>query len=172
MITLVLKPKVSVFTLSNGIASRHTYNSNIYSQNIRENFVFTCRHCRRLGQIILCFINLKNPSVRSFSKKGKLIKIWIERFRLRYNVILSILSTSKTDLRYLDSKCSKDMLGNKALFTSLAKSTKGRVTFGDDPTIKIYSKDIMYCVSIPTFKNVLFNTGLEVNSINISRPAM
>lgn len=59
---------------------------------------------------------------------------------LRGNVVLSTLSGIKTDLWYLDSKCSRHMMAKKPLFTNIFYCNEGKVTFTDGATAKIVVK--------------------------------
>lgn len=71
----------------------------------------------------------------------------IEKSRVRCNVILSILSTSKTDSWYLGNRCSRHMTSKKLIFTSI-KFNKEKVTFGDGATAKICGQGTINCVGI------------------------
>lgn len=97
----VLKPKVSVLTPPKGTVGRYGYTSNIYFYNTRDKFVPTCHHCGRIWHIKPHCIDIENPSVPNSNYKGKLIKIWTKKSRLRCIIVLSVLNASKTDLWHI-----------------------------------------------------------------------
>lgn len=124
----MLKLKVIVSILSKCTTGRQGYTSKVYSHNTRDKFVPTCHHYRRLGHIRPHCIDFKNPS-STLVKNGKLIKICKEKSRLRCNIVFSVLSASKGDLWYLDSRCSRHMEENKSLFTYIVECNEEKVTF-------------------------------------------
>lgn len=100
-VTKVLKPNVNVPILSKETAGRYGYTSNIYFYNTRDKFVPTCHHCGRIWHIKPHCIDIENPSVPNSNNKGKLIKIWTKKSRLRCIIVLSVLNASKIDLWHI-----------------------------------------------------------------------
>lgn len=83
----VLKPKVSVLTPPKGTVGRYGYTSNIYSYDARDKFVLTCHYYGRLGDIRPHYMDLTMQACLTLVKRV-INKIWIQKIRLRCNVIL------------------------------------------------------------------------------------
>ena len=66
-------------------------------------------------------------------------------------------------LWYLDSGCSRHMIGNKALFKTLFKGKIGSVTFGDGNKFVIRGIGTMDILGLPVFVD-----GLKANLLSIS----
>ena len=71
---------------------------------------------------------------------------------------------------YIDSGCSKHMIGHKSKFLSLSESKSGNVTFGNDAPGKIKGK---WMVKLSNGKgksqDVLFVDGLKHNICSVSQ---
>ena len=70
---------------------------------------------------------------------------------------------------YLDSGCSRNMKGNKALFKTLFEGKIGIVTFGDGSKLVIWGIGIMDILGLPMFEDVWFVDGLKANMLSISQ---
>ena len=70
---------------------------------------------------------------------------------------------------YLDSGCSRNMTGNKALFKTLFEGKTGTVTFGDGSKSFIWGIGIIDIPGLPVFEDVWFMDGLKVNMLSISQ---
>lgn len=70
---------------------------------------------------------------------------------------------------YIDSGCSKHMIGDQSKFTSLNKEKRGNVTFGNDVPSKVIRKCIVSLRNERTkAKNVSFVEGLKHNLLSVS----
>ena len=81
----------------------------------------------------------------------------------------SAFKVMDTCLWYLDSGCSRHMIGDRSLF-KVFKSKKGcNVTFGDGSKSQIKGKGIISLPGLPDIANVLYVEGLRVNLLSISQ---
>jgi len=72
------------------------------------------------------------------------------------------------NLWYLDSGCSRHMLGDKDQFKKFEFMNGGSVTFRDGSIATIEGKWNVEIASLPIFHNTLFVNGLKANLLNIS----
>ena len=81
----------------------------------------------------------------------------------------SAFKVMDTCLWYLDSGCSRHMIGERSLF-KVFESKKGvNVTFGDGSKSQIKEKGIISLHGLPDIANVLYVKGLKVNLLSISQ---
>ena len=81
----------------------------------------------------------------------------------------SAFKVMDTCLWYLDSGCSRHMIGDRSLF-KVFKSKKGcNVTFGDGSKSQIKGKGIISLPGRPDIANVLYVESLTVNLLSISQ---
>ena len=71
-------------------------------------------------------------------------------------------------LWYLDSSCSRHMIGDRSLFKVFESKKGGDVTFGDGNKSQIKRKGIISLPGLPDIANVLYVEGLRVNLLSIS----
>ena len=72
-------------------------------------------------------------------------------------------------LWYLDSGCSRRMIGDKSLFKSLKEKVGDYVTFGDGSHAQVLGKGTVEIPGLPLLKDVLYIKGLKVNLLNITQ---
>ena len=71
-------------------------------------------------------------------------------------------------LWYLDSGCSRHMIGDRSLFKVFESKKCGNVTFGDGSKSQIKEKGIISLPGLPDIANVVYVEGLRVNLLSIS----
>ena len=81
---------------------------------------------------------------------------------------LTALKARDSCLWYLDSGCSRHMIGNKALFKTLFEGKIGIVTFGDGSKSIIRDIGIVDILGLPVFEDVWYIDGLKANLLSIS----
>ena len=72
-------------------------------------------------------------------------------------------------LWYLNSGCSRHMIGDQSLFKVFESKKGGNVTFGDGSKSQIKGKGIISLPGLPDIANVLYVEGLKVNLLSISQ---
>ena len=72
-------------------------------------------------------------------------------------------------LWYLDSGCSRHMIGDKSLFKSLKEKVGDYVTFGDGSHSQVLGKKTVEIPGLPLLKYVLYIKGLKVNLLSITQ---
>ena len=72
-------------------------------------------------------------------------------------------------LWYLDSGCSRHMIGDRTLFKTFKSKKGGNITFGDERKSQIKEKGIISLPRILDIANVLYVEGLRVNPLSISQ---
>ena len=82
---------------------------------------------------------------------------------------LITLKARDSCLWYLDSGCSKHMIGNKGLFKTLFEGKIGKVTFGDGSKSMIRGIRTVDIPKLPIFEDVWYVNELKANLFNISR---
>ena len=81
----------------------------------------------------------------------------------------SAFKVMDTCLWYLDSGCSRHMIGDRSLFKVFESKKGGNVTFGDRSKLQIKGKGIISLSKLPDIANVLYVEGLKVNLLSISQ---
>jgi hypothetical protein len=96
------------------------------------------------------------------------VKFWKKKESIKCGLVLS--SQRKTNPWYIDSGCSKHMMGDKGKFLSLSERKSRSVTFGNDAPGKIKGKGM---VSLSNGKgkaqDVLLVDGLKHNLLSVSQ---
>ena len=82
---------------------------------------------------------------------------------------LTALKAHDSCLWYLDSGCSKHMIGNKALFKTLFEGKIGTVTFGDWSKSVIKGIGTVDIPRLPVSEDVWYVNGLKANLLSISQ---
>ena len=72
-------------------------------------------------------------------------------------------------LWYLDSGCSRHMIGDKALSKSLKEKVGDYVTFGDGSHAQVLGKWIVEIPVLPLLKDVLYIKRLKANLLSITQ---
>ena len=108
------------------------------------------------------------PSIKSFLRLLDLITCDNDYSRL---VILALTALKARDscLWYLDSGCSRHMIGNKGLFKTLFEGKIGIVTFGDGSKSVIRGIGTVDIPGLPIFEDVWYVDGLKANLLSISQ---
>ena len=81
----------------------------------------------------------------------------------------SAFKVMDTYLWYLDSGCSRHMIGNHSLFKVFESKKGGNVTFGDGSKSQVKGKGTISLPGLPDITNVLYVEGLRVNLLSISQ---
>ena len=81
----------------------------------------------------------------------------------------SAFKVMNTCLWYLDSGCSRHMIGDRSLFKVFETKKGGNVTFGDGSKSQIKGKGIISPPGLLDIANVLYVEGLRVNLLSISQ---
>ena len=81
---------------------------------------------------------------------------------------LTTLKARDSCLWYLDSGCSKHMIGNKALFKTFFEGKIGTVTFGDGSKSVIRGIGTVDILGLLVFEDVWYVDGLKANLLSIS----
>ena len=76
---------------------------------------------------------------------------------------------SKKNQWYLDSGCSKHMIGDLTKFTSLKLKGKGHVTYGDNNRGRIWGRGTVGTGNSTTIENVLYVEELKHSLLSISQ---
>jgi hypothetical protein len=94
--------------------------------------------------------------------------VWRKKEKSHCNLVLSV--QKQKDPWYIDSGCSKHMLGDKEKFITLFECKAGKVTFGNNAPGKVRGTRM---VSLSNGKgkaqNVLFVDGLKHNLLSVSQ---
>ena len=72
-------------------------------------------------------------------------------------------------LWYLDSGCSRHMIGDKSLFKSLKEKVSNYVTFGDGSHAQVLGKGTIEIPGLTLLKDVLYIKGLKANLLSITQ---
>ena len=99
-----------------------------------------------------------------FNKEKK--NLWKEKAS-KEECLISLKAQDEEDLWYVDSGCSKHMIGNKDKFLNLKKQ-KGKVTFGDNASGNILGKGTMNFRKDKA-KNVLLVENLKPSLLSVSQ---
>ena len=81
---------------------------------------------------------------------------------------LTTLKARDSCLWYLDSGCSRHMIGNKGLFKTLFEGKIVTVTFGDESKSVIRGIGTVDILGLPVFEDVWYVDGLKANLLSIS----
>ena len=73
-----------------------------------------------------------------------------------------------TCLWYLDSGCSRHMIGDRSFFKVFVSKKGGNVTFSDGSKSQIKGKGTISLLGLPDIANVLNVEGLRVNLLSIN----
>jgi hypothetical protein len=112
-----------------------------------------------------CRLKNYEPDLNSYSENDK---FWKKKESDKCGLVLS--AQRKMNPWYIDSGCSKHMMGNKGKFLYLSERKSGNITFGNDAPGKIKGKGM---VSLSNGKGksqgVLLVDGLKHNLLSVSQ---
>jgi len=125
-----------------------------------------CYTCHNFGhKSIECWLRNYEPDSKSPAEN---VKIWKKKESNKCGLVLS--AQRKMNPWYIDSGCSKHMMGYKGKFLSLSERKSGSVTFGNDAPGKIKDKGM---VSLSNGKgkaqDVLLVDGLKHNLLSVTQ---
>jgi hypothetical protein len=96
------------------------------------------------------------------------VKVWKKKESDKCGLMLS--TQRKTNPWYIDSGCSKHMMGDKGKFLSLSERKLGNVTFGNDALGKIKGKGMVILSNGKgKSQDVLLVDGLKDNLLSVSQ---
>ena len=86
-----------------------------------------------------------------------------------YFKMLSAFKVMNTCLWYLDSCCSRHMIGDRTFFKEFDSKKGGNVTIGDGSKSQKKGKGIISLLGLSNIANLLYVEGLRVNLLSISQ---
>jgi hypothetical protein len=125
-----------------------------------------CYICHNYGhKSVDCRLKNYEPDLNSPAEN---VKFWKKKESDKCGLVLS--AQRKMNPWYIDSGCSKHMMGDKGKFLSLSERKSGNVTFGNDAPGKIKGKGM---VSLSNGKgkaqDVLLVDGMKHNLLSVSQ---
>jgi hypothetical protein len=96
-------------------------------------------------------------------------QVWVKKKDNLSFVVHTALSVLNSCLWYLDSACSRHMIGDKTLFKELKEGRSGNITYGDGSKSKVMGQGTVDIPGVPTPQEVLYVEGLKVNLLSISQ---
>ena len=118
-------------------------------------------------------VRLRRVKVKGLARKRQMRESIIPTdLSSKHEVCFMMKSTFKvmdTGLWYLDSGCSRHMIGDRSLFKTFESKKGGNVTFVDGSKSQIKGKGIISLPGLPDITNVLYVEGLRVNLLSISQ---
>ena len=115
--------------------------------------------------------NLKRKcqSNRSMESKEKILFEGQECLSHASLFVHTSLKVFNSCLWYLDSGCSRHMIGDKTLFKTLKEKVGDYVTFGDGSHAQVLGKWSIEIPGLPLLKDVLYIKGLKTNLLSITQ---
>ena len=117
-------------------------------------------------------VRLRRMKIKGLARKRHMRESTIRtNLSFKHEVCFTMKSAFKvmdTCLWYLDSGCSRHMIGDRSLFKVFESKKGGNVTFGDGSKSQIKGKGIISLPGLPNIANVLYIEGLRVNLLGIS----
>ena len=149
-----------------------TYYKNIGHPQISCYIRFLERFETQMNRLMNDFNSLKNnifnngrgnktnhkPKIQfSFSKLPPRTKqVWLRNDRSKCQVVLNALKAKYSSEWYLDSGCSRHMIGDKSFFTSLEDYNGGTVTFENGSLAHVKGKGSISILGYPKLDGVLY----------------
>jgi hypothetical protein len=106
------------------------------------------------------------------SKKEKDISnkhVWVKKSDNLCLVAHTALKVLDTCLWYLDSACSKHMIGDRALLKDIQMARGGRITFGDGSQAKVIGNGQINIPGIEVSQKALYVERLKENLLSINQ---
>ena len=107
------------------------------------------------------------PSSSKLPPRTKQVQLRNDKSKCQ--VVLDALKVKSSSKWYIDSGCSRHMIGDKSSFTSLENYNGGVVTFGDGNLAKMKGKGSIVLPGCPKLDEVLCVEGLKENLLSISQ---
>jgi hypothetical protein len=95
--------------------------------------------------------------------------VWIKKSDNLCLVAHTTLKVLDTCLWYLDSACSRQMIGYRALLKDIQMGRGGRITFGDGSQAKVIGNGQIEIPGIEVSQKALYVEGLKANLLSISQ---
>lgn len=90
-------------------------------------------------------------------------------FPTNLDLLLLVRLETTSNLWYLNSGCSKHMIGEAHKFSNLSLKTKGYVTYGDNNKGRILGSGKVGASPFTSIEDVLYVEGLRYNLLSISQ---
>jgi hypothetical protein len=125
-----------------------------------------CHICHNYGhKVVHCHLKNYEPDLNPSTEN---VKVWKKRESDKCGLVLS--AQRQNNPWYIDSGCSKHMMGDKGRFLSLSENKSGNITFGNDAPGKIKGKGM---VSLSNGRGkaqyVLLVDGMKHNLLSVSQ---
>jgi hypothetical protein len=141
----------------------------MYEHNNRYDLLYSESECyiyQNYGhKATNCHLKKYNPD-RNLTDEN--VKVWKKKVDDKCGLVLS--AQNKRNPWYIDSGCSKHMIGDRSKFLTLSDSKSGNVTFGNDAPGKVKGKGI---VSLSNGKrkaqDVMLVENLKHNLLSVSQ---
>jgi hypothetical protein len=143
--------------------------NNRYVHNNHYDLLFSepeCCNCHNYGHKAAdCHLRKYNSDLIPTTEN---VKVWKKKVDDKCGLVLS--AQSKNNPWYIDSGCSKHMIGDKSKFLTLSDSKSGNVTFGNDAPGKIKGKGIVnLCNEKRKAQDVFLVEYLKHNLLSVSQ---
>ena len=116
-------------------------------------------------------VHLRRVKIKGFAHKWqmreKTIPTDLSSKREECFMMKSTFKVMDTCLWYLDSGCSRQMIGDHSLFKVFESKKCGNVTFSNGSKSQIKGKGTISLLGLPNITNVLYVEGLRVNLLSI-----
>jgi hypothetical protein len=96
-------------------------------------------------------------------------QVWVKKEDNLCLVSHTALKNFGTCLWYLDSGCSKHMIGDKTLLKEVQMGKGGRITYGDGSQSRVIGKGIIDIPGLGISQEALYVEGLKANLLSISQ---
>jgi hypothetical protein len=143
--------------------------NNSYEHNNRYDLLFSepeCYNYHNYGHKAVDFhLRNYNPDLIPTAEN---VKVWKKKADDKCGLVLS--AQKQKNPWYIDSRCSKHMIGDKSKFLTLSENKSGNVTFRNDAPGKIKGKGMIRLSNgNGKAQDVLFVDGLKHNLLSISQ---
>ncbi|XP_019160885.1 PREDICTED: uncharacterized protein LOC109157433 [Ipomoea nil] len=149
-------------------------NSEVSQHHFQHRRRIRCYYCHRLGHIkAYCFKRQYDLQYRHNNRswtrqaRNQNKKIWVRKDQTQ--AVAYTTRTSKQNIWYFDSGCSRHMTGNSENLESIQYKNEGHVTFGDGGKRQIIANGTLNVHGLPKLPKVLLVQSLKANLISISQ---
>lgn len=112
--------------------------------NLKSQVEYLVNTSKNLMEEFLRFSNVKrnNSNYKTRANQGKkTTQTWVKKNQIKKAFVAHVaLKAQNTSQWYFDSGCSRHMMGDKSLFTTLENHKDGKVTFGDGSKSQIIGR--------------------------------